>query len=359
MKIAGRDYNIRTGLTIFITISVISSLILMFLGMDRNTWTNLMKLKPEFNLLATLFMFAQWYFNSIRFKILVNSLGNNVSLWTSFKAFMANIFLSAITPSQTGGGVIQVYILNRNGVSLSKAFTGCLMGAVLTVVCLVFSSLAILMFRPDLRAEIGHHMAYILIVVSAVFLFMFTLFVLSIFNIKMAKRLIGRWILSFCRAIKYKKGFSIVRRMMRGLDQYSKGMLMFVTKKKFSTLLAGFFTLLSLTSNSLIAPSIMKGLNIESNLFKAFLAQFVLFFISYFSPTPGASGIAEFSNYWMMNSLGMDQNMIGVYTVIWRFYTSFIGVAVGGIIVLSLTRRKKKPLDKVYADQQAHLASRD
>lgn len=342
MKIAGRNYNIRTGLTIFITLSVISSLIIMFLGMDRKTWTNLAKMRPEFSLLATLFMIGQWYFNSIRFKILVDSLGNKVSLWTSFKAFMANVFLSAITPSQTGGGVIQVYILNRKGVSLSKAFTGCFMGAVLTVVCLVFSSLAVLIFRPDLRREIGHHMAYIFIVVSAVFLFMFALFVLSIFNIKMAKRLIGRWILMFCRIIKYRKGFSLVKKTMRGLDQYSKGMLLFVTEKKFSTLLAGFFTVLSQASNSMIAPSIMKGLNIDHNLFKAFLTQFVLFFISYFSPTPGASGIAEFSNYWMMNSLGVDQNMIGVYTVIWRFYTSFIGVTVGGLVVLSLTRGEEE-----------------
>jgi uncharacterized membrane protein YbhN (UPF0104 family) len=63
--------------------------------------------------------------------------------------------------------------------------------------------------------------------------------------------------------------------------------------------------------------------------------------VAYFGPTPGASGIAEFSSYWMLTTLSVQPNMLGVYTVLWRFFTIFIGVAVGGLVVLSLIRRRR------------------
>ena len=73
-----------------------------------------------------------------------------------------------------------------------------------------------------------------------------------------------------------------------------------------------------------------------------FILQFILFFITYFVPTPGASGIAEFSSYWLLSSLHVQPNILGVYTVMWRFFTSFIGVTVGGLVILSLVSHLKR-----------------
>jgi uncharacterized membrane protein YbhN (UPF0104 family) len=78
---------------------------------------------------------------------------------------------------------------------------------------------------------------------------------------------------------------------------------------------------------------------VKQDALNVYLAQPILFFIAYFGPTPGASGIAEFSNYWMLSSLEIQPNMLGIYTVLWRFFTSFIAVAVGGLVVLTLIPR--------------------
>jgi len=72
--------------------------------------------------LACALMVGQWCLNAARFKILVNSLDNRVGFVTSLKAFMANVFISAITPSQTGGGPVQIYILSRAGVPVARGF---------------------------------------------------------------------------------------------------------------------------------------------------------------------------------------------------------------------------------------------
>jgi uncharacterized protein (TIRG00374 family) len=341
MRVGSKDYNVKPGLTVFLAVSVASVLTIFVLSTDTDTWSSLRHMRPAYTALACVLMLAQWCFNAIRFKILVNSLDNHVSFATSLKAFLANVFVGAITPSQTGGGPIQIYVLNRSGVPIAKGFAGCLMGAVLSVVGLVTSILVVLILRPSLRAELGQHMTGILLSVVIVFGILVLGFLLSIFKIGIMKQIIGRTLLVLTRFFKTQKRLALTKRVLGGIDQYRRSLSVFAGAKKRRVLLAFLFTLAGMAANALIAPALLAGLNIEHNLANVYLAQFILFFIAYFGPTPGASGIAEFSNYWMLSSLHIQPNMLGIYTVMWRFFTSFIAVAVGGLIILFLIPRRK------------------
>ena len=95
MQVGERKYSVRTGLLVFLAISVVSALVILFLTADPGTWTGLRHMRPGFIALACALMVAQWCFNAIRFKILVNSLGDKVAFTTSLKAFLTNIFLGA------------------------------------------------------------------------------------------------------------------------------------------------------------------------------------------------------------------------------------------------------------------------
>jgi uncharacterized membrane protein YbhN (UPF0104 family) len=46
-----------------------------------------------------------------------------INLWTCVKAEWANVAVAALTPSQTGGGLAQIYMLNRAGVNPATALT--------------------------------------------------------------------------------------------------------------------------------------------------------------------------------------------------------------------------------------------
>lgn len=341
VRIGDRHYRVRSGLTIFLGISVVSALAIIFLTANPETWASLRRMRPAYVALASLLMVAQWCINAVRFKILVNSLDNDVDFLTSLRAFMANVFLGAVTPSQTGGGPMQIYVLNRAGVSVAKAFAGCLMGAVLTVICLVSSTLAVLLSSPVLRSEFGPRMTGILISAVVVFGLLVLMFVLSIFRTALVKRLIGRALLAVLGAFRVPSRIGFTKRVLGGVDQYRDSMSVFARTRKHKILLALALTMAAVATNALIAPVLLSGLNIEYVPFTIYPAQFILFFIAYFGPTPGASGIAEFSNYWMLTTLNVQPNMLGVYTVLWRFFTIFIGVAVGGLVVLSLIRRRR------------------
>jgi uncharacterized protein (TIRG00374 family) len=341
VQIGDRNYRVRSGLTIFLSVSVVSALAIMFLTADPQTWTGLRRMRPAYIALACLLMVGQWCVNAVRFKILVNSLENDVDFVTSLRAFMANIFLGAVTPSQTGGGPMQIYVLNRAGVSVARAFAGCLMGAVLTVICLVSSTLAVLLSSPVLRSEFGPRMTGILISAVIVFGMLVLMFLLSIFRTALVKRLIGRALLAVMGAFRARKRIGFTKRVLGGVDQYRDSMSVFARTKKHRILFALALTMAAIATNALIAPVLLAGLNVEHALSTIYPAQFILLFIAYFGPTPGASGIAEFSNYWMLTTLNVQPTMLGVYTLLWRFFTIFIGVAVGGLVVLSLVRRRR------------------
>ena len=341
MQLGESRYSIRTGLLVFLGISVVSAIVILFLTADPGTWTGLRRMRPAFLVLACALMVAQWSLNAVRFRILVNSLGNDVSFATSLKAFLTNIFLGAVTPSQTGGGPMQIFVLNRAGVPVSKAFAGCLMGAVLTVVCLVSSALTVLLTSPGLRAEFGPRMTGILISAVIVFGTLVIVFILSVTRTDIVKRLIGRVLLGVMRAFRIERRMGFTKRVLGGVDQYRESMAVFARARKSRIVSALLITMLAIATNALIAPVLLSGLNIEYNLAKIYPAQFILFFVAYFGPTPGASGIAEFSNYWLLNTLSIQPNMLGVYTVLWRFFTIFIGVTVGGLVVLSLIARRR------------------
>jgi len=347
MRIGNRDYRIKPGLTIFLSLSVVSALVIFFVGTEPGTWNRIMRLRPEYALLAALLMVSHWCFNALRFKILVNSLGNNVNFKLSLKAFIANIFVSAVTPSQTGGGPVQIYVLNRAGVPIAKGFTGCLMGAVLAVFCLLTSTIIILIARPDLRGEFGGRLTGILVSVVIVFGLMALLFLLSLFRTKLVKNLVGRTLLTLLRVVGTERRLAFTKRVLGGMDQYRECMAVFFRVRKLRLLIALLLTLASLSANSAISIVLLAGLNVEFSVLNIYLSQFILFFIAYFGPTPGASGIAEFSTFWILSSLDVRPDILGVYTVLWRFFTSFIAVALGGLIILSLIRehRDRKPAE--------------
>jgi len=337
MRLGGKEYRIRTGLTIFLAISTISAMVLFYLGVDRGTWASLKRIRLEYGLLAGVSMVIYWCLNGLRFQILVKGLGENVSFWNSFRAFVANLFLGAVTPFQTGGGPLQIYILSRAGVPLAKAFSACLVGAMLTILSLVSSTLLILLFKRDLGLKFGQLMSAIFSLVSFLFLFALVLFILSIFKMKTIKQIIGK-----CLNFLTRGRPLITERVMRGLDQYSECMSIYARARKRAVVMAGLLTMASIAMLSLAAPMILAGLNVQQAASQVFLIQFILNFIVYFSPTPGGSGIAEFSSYWMMTSATAGHNMLEIYTLIWRFFTNFIGVGLGGLITLTLFRKEKQ-----------------
>ena len=60
----------------------------------------------------------------------------------------------------------------------------------------------------------------------------------------------------------------------------------------------------------------------------------IIFFL-YFAPTPGASLIAETGMSAVM-SLIVPAYALSVFTVMWRFFTTYFGVLLGSLVLLRI-----------------------
>jgi uncharacterized protein (TIRG00374 family) len=111
--------------------------------------------------------------------------------------------------------------------------------------------------------------------------------------------------------------------------------LLYLRKGK-GTFLAGVgLTFLMFFNKFAIAWVVLKGLGQNPGLIQVVLRQILIMLVVYFSPSPGSSGAAE----WVSAAL-MDQGqlvpkeMLAIYTVLWRFFTLYLGVGVAGTMLL-------------------------
>ena len=77
----------------------------------------------------------------LRIWVVCRVLHPGMSLWTCIKAEWANVAVSMLTPSQSGGGPAQIYILNREGLKVESALTVSLLSFAGTVVVLFLMGL--------------------------------------------------------------------------------------------------------------------------------------------------------------------------------------------------------------------------
>jgi len=77
---------------------------------------------------------------------------------------------------------------------------------------------------------------------------------------------------------------------------------------------------------------IISGLGGNVSIADVMYIQLFITLVSYFSPTPGASGIAEVSSLVLMASL-VASPVIAIYTFLWRLCTLYVNTSIGGILL--------------------------
>ena len=77
----------------------------------------------------------------------------------------------------------------------------------------------------------------------------------------------------------------------------------------------------------------LRGLGLNAPFIETIFIQMILLLIFYFSPTPGASGVAELSSARLMGTI-IPKSSQAIFTMLWRTFTLYISVVVGGIIML-------------------------
>ena len=343
--------RIRRGLQIFTILSFSSLVVIFLLTHSHMTAEAFKNIQPLWLLCAIPFIVLDWIGGGYRLYLFSRVFHPTIRFKTCVKANLANYFLGAVTPSQTGGGPAQIYMLYVGGMPAVEATSASLMTFFSTTFFLIFSGIAIYVFRgivPLPGKFLGHLFNAGMIFFLAVALLMIIAVLIPGFYREFSRILV--LIVSRIRRKDYLRAGSWAHGMLDAIDRCHRQLIHYL-QKHFHVFMYGILvSAMCFFSKFVVAYLVVRSLGMHPSFVEVALLQMVIILINYFFPTPGGSGAAELSSAALMSAV-VSKGLIGFYVILWRFFTTYISVAGGGGVVLhELGKRETIEVDNTLSE---------
>lgn len=344
--------TIKKGIKIFLFITVVTLLVLLVMTVSEETMNSLKKMQPVFFLYAFIVLAIYYYLDAVRIKVISKALGHNVDIRTGLDIIISGIFLAAVTPFQTGGLPVQLYVLKQKGIAYGEGSLILFMRGV-TAMFFYFIALPVIfgIYANVFSSNIVQNLIrYLLVAYGLALLF----FIFAIFAPDKIIRMLYRFdrFLKGIKILKSDKIIKVINWFETEIELFLSGLKLFFTKRKLYIFLALILTFVSFIFFFSIALIILMGLGVQGiNPVEVVNLQFLHAFLVMFMPTPGASGIAEGLFAVLFKSV-CSKELLGIYAILWRFFTFYLGAAIGGFITLSIINRSGKSIEEIQKENQ-------
>jgi uncharacterized protein (TIRG00374 family) len=324
--------KVRRGIRIFIVFTAIGLVFVLYRSSFTASVGHLQSFQWPFLLLATAMMMFDWFAAGARIYVFASRLHPGISYSGCVRAGLANIFLGGVTPSQTGGGPGQIYVLYKEGMPVFDAIVVSFLGGFLcTALFLPTCGIAVtLLFDP---VSVDFRLQYLVKGTSIALGLIVLLAVIGLVDPaglqRGTRRLIG-WFPPLRRWLE-RKGFVDI--MMDVVERYHHMMKYFVARGKLTFIVGFILTAIIYFNKFIIAWVVLRGLGIAADFWEVIYSQIVLILIFYFAPSPGASGVAEVSTAEVMKGI-IPAGYGGAFVILWRLFTLLISVAVGAAVTM-------------------------
>jgi uncharacterized protein (TIRG00374 family) len=252
-----------------------------------------------------------------------------------------------LTPSQSGGGPGEIYLLSRGGASVGTALTVCLLSFVGTMVGLLCMGLYSLLVSGLAHAgPLFAAATWTIVSISAAMVlaalwpgfFRFALVALSQ-TISCKARI--RPHAGDCRLNGEARTRSAVNRvnvltakLVDIIYTYRDDVRRFLRTGKTTFAWVCLLSLAFLCSRALIPYLCLRFLGVNTSRFRQVVeAQVALIFLVFFAPTPGGAGVAEAVSLSIMD-VYVPVGFVPYYTLLWRFLTLYL-TAFAGLFCLA------------------------
>jgi len=327
-----RPLSVKQMIYLFAAVSIVIILLVLILTSGPKTIKALKEMKLSFLLLCFSITLISALFDVLRVYILAKGVDKSITFLKMFEINLSYIFVSSITPTSSGGEPVFIFFMTKRGLNLGKATAVILIRGFLHIFLIGIATPIIVFFHREFIFNKALKLVfnYAAIFFSYVVIMMF----LTIFKPQIVRKFF-KIILIYLGKIRFLRKFRM--KMIKKVDywviEFNKGLHLFIQKKIGYLILSTIFTIFYLLFFYSIAYVILLSLNYKIPLLDVIMMQFVLFFLLYFSPTPGGTGIAE-GGFYILFSHFVPNHLMGIYLVLWRFFTLYLWVIFGGIISL-------------------------
>jgi uncharacterized protein (TIRG00374 family) len=336
-----RERGAAKGLAAFIVLTV-AGLLVLFTATTRDAggWM-VPTLHGGFLLLAVASAALDILIGALRYHLFIRRIRPGTRLWLPIRADLANRFVGAVTPSQTGGGPAQVFILHRGGIPVPEALSFLALNFLCTlVVFLATGGAAAWALGDRVPAGVATHLVRY---GGAVLVAGLGLIVFALGRPDSCARILGRgaarlervpasWASAFARVARYLAG---------GADRYRSTCARFVREDPFLPLAALLLTLLLYLNKFTLAWLVMRGLGADGDYGTTLAVQALLHLVLYVAPTPGGSGIAELATGTLM-AVVLPGALLGPFTLAYRVLLLYAPATVGACVLAGELKPKRE-----------------
>ncbi len=280
--------------------------------------------------------------DGLRLYCVIRAMGSRIAFPYIIKLVFVNIFISNVTPLATGGGVVQVYFLNKRGMPIGEATAATSIRTILAALVLFTLTPIIVWTEPSLfRTFYQHNLLYGIAGFSGLYLVGFFIILFRI-------RLIKRWLfqafslLNTLKVVSKRRFRTIFLNVSHELDVFLDGFRRYFTGSPGWAALSIIFTILFLLMLFSFSAVLIRTLGYQVPVLTVLAFQAVVTFFMYFAPTPGATGVAE-GGYGLLFAQLVQKHDLTLLTLSWRFLTIYVGVLIGIVVIYRemFTRKKK------------------
>jgi uncharacterized protein (TIRG00374 family) len=309
--------NLWRGMRLFLFLSIATAVIILFLTISEETLKQLKLISPLFLVLTFFSTAFRFVFDVWRLRYIVKALGKEMTWKGAFYFTMGGLACGAITPMQVGGIPFQLYVCKKEKILIPEGTAAIFSRGLLSALVLPFLIPFIYYYRQYITSGVMDAIVKYLIIFYGIFA---VIFVLLLTQTPWLERKFGE--------------------KVKGIIMFKQVFTTEFMKRKVFFLKAYITTFFSLSFYFLTAPLLIKGLGIKAPFFEATVLQMVMTYAVNFLPTPGASGLAEGGAAAIFYHL-MPTHILGVYVMLWRFFTSYLGIIVGIIAISKFVTEKK------------------
>lgn len=316
-------------LTLTLGISFVSALIIFIFVWDRQTLDLIMGMKMQYiigALVLHLLSFVVW---GLRTSSMSRAIGYNVSFIDALEIVLSSVFLASITPSSAGGEPLRVHLLSKRYMPVGKATAVVVTERLLDAIfILIVSPVAVYFLRHRLN---NAGLDALLVLGAVTILGMIFLMVYSVKRPGKLANVIHMFSGIFSRFTGKTRIRNLPQRIEKEVEHFSESSHIYLNDGRKGLFYGMTLTVIFWILEFSLIPVLLLGLGSQPFILYAFATQVLLFILLIVPATPGSSGIAEFGATTLFSTF-VPAYMLGVLVIIWRAFTFYINLLIGGLV---------------------------
>lgn len=329
-EVSPRLYSktIQRGVKIFVAIAVVAAIVLIAVTVNRDTLVGLQRVKWYWLVSTLLFWLIATLADGARLAVLSRAGEHHIGPLRAAEIILVGYFMAAVTPFQFGGLPLQLYSMNRWGISPGKA-SAMLLARGILFYGMVFVAAPFVAFRLGVSSVLLKILAtYIGIIVGLGAI----LIISGLLFPKMLSRLAG----ALAKPGRTSRAWKLLGRLVGEAAHFLDGLKLFFRGRNLGYLVAAAgLTVVYCISYFGMGATILAGLNLlrPEDVYRVVGTNLLLTSVLLFVPTPGAGGVAEAAAAGLYSVL-CPRYMLGIFVVVWRLFSFYVGAIVGGVVAL-------------------------